>query len=352
VRQISGARAETERRPAQLFDPGPGALCPGCEWLEWCGGAFTEHACRPRWGIGDGGEYALHPRLPWTPRFLDAVNGPDYSTVQAQAVTVSELPRFLPQLRARADNGGRLDEPVYAVRAWEVLRERGVRAADELRSLTGLRPDQQLILLLFDRDALLEQLWQDGVRIIPALARAGYDVIVAPSYSAWTPRPRPEFMYSAKRSLEVFGLLQAHGANVIPRLVWVIPHDVIRAARWVLANPAVTWIALDLTTYRDERDFEQQVEGLARFDALTGRRLRYLINGPGTVERCAELYLAAHERRVHLTSSTFAAPPIEGQLGLLDPLDDELARRCAAKRAILDEAEALAARLRRSADQV
>lgn len=276
------------------------------------------------------------------------MNGPEYETVEARPVLVPQLPSFLPQIRARSDNGGPLTEPVYGVRAFDVLRNRGVRSADDLRAQTGLSTHQQLVVLLFDRDLLLEQLWDDGMRLIPGLASAGYDLIVAPSYSAWTPRPRTEFMYSAKRSLEVFRLLQRFGANVIPRLVWNIEADVLRAAQWVTRNPGVAWIALDLATYRDDTAFAEQVEGLARFDSLTGQRMQYLINGPGTAYRCAQLYAAAHEDRLRITSTTFAAPPEqvpEGQLEFaIEEPPDGIGRRCAAKRRILAEAAATVAR--------
>jgi hypothetical protein len=251
-----------------------------------------------------------------------------------------------------------LNERIYAVRAKEVVGKRPhVLSAGELRDTIGLTPQQQLILLLFDSDPVLERLWNEAVQLLPEIATAQYDAVVAPSYSIWLPRPRTEFLYNVKRSLIVFQALQQLNVSTVPRVAWVIEHDVRRWAQWA-SNPAIDVVALDLMSFRAVGDWRQQIDGLAMFDRLTNRRLRYLINGPTTVERCADVYSTVAPGRVSITNATLAAPfrdTDEPGQQLAMALDGsygggrEIAARCASQRARLSTARRLVRTRRRSA---
>jgi hypothetical protein len=252
---------------------------------------------------------------------------------------------------------GYLNEGIYAVRAQVVIGARpSVLAAPTLRETIGLRPDQKLVLLLFDTDEVLERLWREGSRLFPQIAAAGYDLVVCPSYSAWLPRPRPDHLYSAKRSLVAFAVLQRLGVPALPRVVWVIEHDVRRAATWVQGNPVVEAIALDLQTYaKNPREFAEQLEGLKLFDRLTGRHLRYLINGPTAERPVADVFAVVPDRRVCITNATSAAPfdepgtghPAQLTLQGRDRCGATFSPRCADRRKIVRVA-AKSARIRRS----
>lgn len=344
-----------EEKPLRLFDPGHGVLCAGCPWFEPCGAAESEEACRPHWGAAEfGGEHVLHPALPWTHEYLKSVQGPDFATVRAKPIELPTLPDYLPQIRVRSSLRGHLDESFYAVRAKEVIgRRQHVLPAATLRMTVGLAPKQKLALLLFDQDEILERLWNEGARLVPEIAEAAYDLVVSPSYSAWSPRPRPEFLYNAKRSLIVFRALQVTGACAVPRVTWAIEHDVRRFARWLSANPAIEIVALDWSTYRVPEDWRRQLQGLALLDGLTRRQLVYLINGPSTVERCVEIYSTVPERRVRITNSTLAAPvngaPRQLQLTSRDRTGPSFKGRCASQREMLRRATQVARAQRRVA---
>lgn len=343
-----------QEEPLRLFERGPGALCGGCPWFGPCGAAETDDACQPQWGIPElGGEHVLHPSLPWTREYLEAVHGPDFAGVCAETVELPQLPNYLPQIRRRSSLRGFLDETIYGVRAKEVIgRRRNVLPAATLRASVGLAPEQKLALLLFDQDEILERLWNEGAKLIPQIAEAAYDLVVSPSYSTWAPRPRTEFLYNAKRSLIVFQALQMKGVSAVPRVTWAIEHDVRRFARWLRANPAAELVALDLSTYRSPQDWCRQLDGLALLDRLTRRHLVYLINGPSTVERCAEIYCTVPERRVRFTNSTIAAPAAKGeprQLQLVgrDRTGPTFRGRCVAQREMIRAATRLARSERR-----
>lgn len=142
--------------------------------------------------------------------------------------------------------------PPYGDGARDVVIGRRARVlpAADLKTRVGLRPTQKLVLLLFGQDYVLERLWNEGAVLLPQVATAGYDLVVAPSYSTWTPRPRTEHLYNLKRSLIVYRALQRLGVSAAPRLAWVTKQDIRRYAAWVLVNPAVELVGLDWMTYR------------------------------------------------------------------------------------------------------
>jgi hypothetical protein len=261
-----------------------------------------------KWGTRKlGGRQVLHPSFSITHEYLAAVDGPEFDRVVARPLAVPELPLYVAQVRMRRALRGELHQPVYAITAGQVVgrRSRPLSAA-AVRRCVGLAENQRLILLLFGKDAFLEHLWNNAKTFLPELASAGFDLIAAPSYSAWEPRPRPEHMYAMKRSLLVFEQLQKLGANAIPRLTWTVPHDARRMAEWIERNPCVTHVSLDLTTYRGQAGFDEQRELLSTFDRLTGSRLAYLVNGPSTLDRILDLYATVSVDRVHIITNSRA----------------------------------------------
>jgi hypothetical protein len=339
----------------RLFDPGLGPLCPPCPFLEICGAERSEDACRNEWGTPEtGGEHVLHPLRSDSLAYFETVGGPEFDGVFARPIQGPRLPTYLPQLRVRRGLRGWLPDDVYAIRAKEVIGTRKhPLAASSLRSELGLADWQQLVLLLFDDDRYLERLWNEAGSLLPELAEAQYDWVVAPSFSCWRPRSRFEQMFNLKRSLRIFEALQKLEVPAIPRIGWGVEADVERSATWLNANRCVETVALDLSTYRASEDWQSQVDGLRLLDRRTHRHLHYLVNGTSVVSRCAELYSIVPARRLCITNSTLAPPPepsVSGQLQLVDSKDKEgrkFAASCARNRRVLKEAAVDATRRRR-----
>lgn len=303
----------------RLFDIGPGVFCPTCDYAPFCGAAETEDACAPRWGDREyGGLHVVHPSHPDRDGYMAAVRGPDFMNVRARRVVVPRLPAYLPQVRLRRGLRGALPEAIYGIRGWEVIgRRRKLLTADQIRAELGLASKQKLVLILFDDDELLERLWEGADVLLADLVEARFDLVVSPSYSIYQPRPRLEHLYNLKRAFEVFARCQQLLIPAIPRGAWFNEFDVRRLADWLNANRVVRWLAVDLQTVRQSDEWAEVVRGFRSLDELTGERVRYLINGPTTVERIVDLYSAAARRRIALTSSTLASPPpVEGQLSL------------------------------------
>ncbi len=315
----------TERE--QLHLPWPeGPLCGDCPLKVNCGAARTERACHPDPGLpGRGGLNALHRLHPELADHLVEIDGPAYETVVAEPVRAPELPLVTSRIRPRRALRGQVHNgSYYAVGPDEAIAgRRFVLPADELREIVDLWGNQGLMLSLFGADELQEEIWLRREQIVTEIAAADYDLVLPPSFSAWSRRPPPDFMVAAKRSLEFFRLLQSVDVRTVPRLAWLTPHDARRAARWCQANPAVEMITMDLAIKQDS-EWREQLQLLAFFDGLTDHRLIYLIHGPEAESRVNSLFKILGDR-LRLTGSRAIARPPEFGRGFAEFAADELA---------------------------
>ena len=92
-----------------------------------------------------------------------------------------------------------------------------------------------------------------------------------------------------------------------PRLAFLSEHDVRRAAAWCDSQEALDLITLDLAI-KDHGEWPRQVELLRLFDALTGKRLTYLIHGPAAPGRVLAIF-AVLGSRVRLTGTRAISRP-------------------------------------------
>jgi Domain of unknown function (DUF4417) len=274
----------------------------------------------------------------------------EFDDVVARPTPRLELPPYTAQIRYRTSLRGHLEEPVYFIRATEVIKSEGVTSAAEIRRALGLRRNQQLIVLLFDKDELIESMWTRGATLVRELVDAGYDAVVSPSFSTYTPRPRTDFLINAKRSLIYFEALQIAGAYAIPRVAWIISHDARRMALWARGNPSVETVAIDLSTYRSPADWRKEVEGLEIFDSMTEERISYLVNGPSTQERCEQLFEITGLDRVRITNATTQVQvPAKRLRSTEDQTGPTFKARLAVQRGVVDTAARKFRRSRRRA---
>jgi hypothetical protein len=265
--------------------------------------------CQPRFGDpGYGGPNVLHPARPDLGDYLDEVGGGDLGDVEVHARELPVLPVLTPRVRARRALRGQLDRDFYAVGPDQVVvGRRSVLAADDLREMLDLSPDQRLALTLFGADPTMEILWAGRRRIVAQIAEAGYDLVAPPSFSARINHPPAEFLYNLKRSLVYFSMLQWASVPALPRLAWLCEADVDRVATWCVAQAHLRMVALDMAV-KQEEEWVRQVALLRRFDLVTGGRLRFLIHGPAVGHRLEELF-GILGNRVHLTGSGAIARP-------------------------------------------
>lgn len=278
-------------------------VCPSCPLLARCPAVMTDHACV---GLEEvtGGPAVSHPDKPGSLEELTALGGPGYEDIVPLPVPRLRARLYIPQPRAERAFCGYLPEDLYILRARDVLRRGGILTAAAMRDRLGLEPRVRLVLILFDKDEILERIWGQGMRLVEQFAHAGYEAIAAPSFSTYTPRPHTEFMINVKRSLLYFRLLQATGAQAIPRLAWIVSGNARDLGSWAKAHPEVETFALDLSTYRGEKDWLSQLQGLEIFDAITGGHASYLINGPTVEPRYQQLFEIVEPGRLAITNAT------------------------------------------------
>lgn len=292
-----------ERGHDRLFPLGLGPHCEGCPVLSECGAQETEHACPEDWASpGWGGEHVLHPSRLDVLDYVEAYRGLRLKAYKAKAVRVPELPGYLPQCRWKSDLVGRLEGPMYALRPKAILRKDGIKTAEEVRHHFQLQSTQQLVLILFDHDPYLERF--SNRQAVSELASAGYDLIVSASFSVWSPRPRLHQLLNMVRSLALCVALQERGVPAVPRVDWIIEHDVKNWSEWLNENRCVQLVAIDAQTSKQARSWAQVVGGLNLLDRETGGRLHYLINGPTVEPRWAEIYSATSPDRVTFTDAS------------------------------------------------
>lgn len=124
---------------------------------------MTDHACPEDFSANmPGGPAVSHPRKPGTLDELRELGGPGFEDIVALPTPTISLPSYTPQPRHRRSLQGFLAEDVYILRATDVVKKKRVIGAEEMRQSLGLRADQRLVLLLFDRDELLEEMWERG----------------------------------------------------------------------------------------------------------------------------------------------------------------------------------------------
>jgi len=325
-----------------LFTRELGPLCQGCRFFTPCGAARSEVACLEHWGTDvEGGQEILLPGFETTNQMIESVGGAQFD-VLASPTSFIPLPSFLPLIRPITALSGRLKEPIYGVSAETVIGARKTPlAADQIRDKLQLSESQQLVLLLFGKDKYIERVWNEAADLFPHLAKSGYDLVIPPSFSNYLDRPRPEFLYAAKRALVIFQALQELGLSVIPRIAWNIEYDAFRFADWANQQQAVQTVALDWTGSKQKDLWDRETECLSTFDLATGRRLRYLINGPSTLSRLQTLFQIVDPKRLTLTGSVLAKPPDKQQSALTSGLPKKAAiffSECKKRRALIARA--------------
>jgi hypothetical protein len=292
------------------MDVGAGPYCAGCVLRGPCGQADTPRACQPIFGDPRyGGLNVLHFAHDYLDHYFAEVRGPEFGDVRvAPRVAPLDFPLTMPRLYPLSSLQGLLSGRFYAVGADKALFERKeILRADDLREIVDIWGNQGLALMLYGKDPHMEELWRRRHSVVPEIAAAEYDFVSPPSFSARINHPPPEYLFNVKRSLIFFELLQEHGVPTAPRLAFLSEHDVRRAAAWCDEQEALDLITMDLAI-KVHGEWQRQLELLRLFDALTGKRLTYLIHGPAAPGRVLAIF-AVLGSRVRLTGTRAISRP-------------------------------------------
>lgn len=299
--------------PVQLsLNVGSGPYCEACPLCSPCGQADSPRACRPTFGDPRyGGLNVLHPARHDIGRYFAEVRGPEFDDVRVKpGGRLPDFPLTMPRLYPLSSLRGLLDGPFYAIGANKAIFERKVMLrADDLREVVDIWGNQGLALMLYGEDPHMEELWRRRHHLVPEIAAAEYDFVSPPSFSARINHPPLEYLFNVKRSLIFFELLQEHGVPSAPRLAFLSEHDVRRAAAWCNRQEALDLITMDLAIKVDG-EWQRQLELLRLFDALTGKRLAFLIHGPAAPARVLAIF-AVLGSRARLTGTRAISRPCQ-----------------------------------------
>jgi hypothetical protein len=147
------------------------------------------------------------------------------------------LPRFIAQVDGTAACA-ELVRPMVAV-AFGILRRRagsesrsGLTLAERIKVGLGTKVG----LLLFAKDAVLEDLWRRRDRWVPTIAAWQPEFVVAPDFSVWDGDPALGGQYNIVRSLRFYEALQRAGVPAIPHLFWGNQHQLDEWSAWLRDN--------------------------------------------------------------------------------------------------------------------
>lgn len=264
---------------ASLFN---NVSCPFAPFLE----EGDTHCFEPRSSLGYEVVSEDHPDFDVR---LAEVGNIGFDSVVAQESVLPDFPLFIPEVGG--GNGKLLvdDIPEYAATTLaRAIKSNGSNVTNDIHKVANLPLSTTVLVLGYAEDVLLEQIWNNRYSLVPKLARLNC-IFTVPDYSVFLNQPHPERLINMKRSLIVFDMLQKKGARVVPHMHWFGPKDLKRWANWINQNVAVTMIALDLQMLTVQRMWDEAVAQLHEFIQLLDRTIHFIVTGPSTPERIAQI---------------------------------------------------------------
>lgn len=276
--------------------------CPTCPGYEYCGESGTSHACPVEYGpAGTEAHKILHPSRPDLGVRLADCMGLDFNVVSRPG-DLPELPRYIPCVSPRGFIRGALSFPAVAVPLKEVVspRAQSTQRGWNLRHRLGITPETKLILIGFGKDQLLESIWARRYSTTREIGTMHLDLVTAFGFSVYEDDTRLEHMYSMKRSLVTYQLLQSHDVPAVPHICWFNRIDLDRWCEWLDNNPSVSMVAIDLQSCDRSCDWDFALTGLEYLRANAPSALSYLFYGVAHPIRIAALVELIP--RLHLSS--------------------------------------------------
>ena len=246
-------------------------------------------------------------------------------------VALPVLPRFIPQVDGHdlAGFDAGLRWPAYGIGLRRVLSPETLRIYPRFDGVTahetlGLGEGQLAVLIGYADDPLVEALWTDRRRLIPAIAAQRWDMVLAPNFSLFGNQPRAEHLLNFRRNLLVAAELAAQGIPAVPNLYWFRLEDLDRYLTWCqqTSPPAV---ASNLQTLRSDADWEFGLAGLTYLAQNLAAGVKVFITGASRRDRIATL-VELFGARLHLVSQNALQYARHGALMTADGRVDNPAR--------------------------
>ena len=268
--------------------------CATCPLSYRCDEGATEFGCHneftpPQEGQV-GGRDVMHPLRPDLTERLWECGGLDIRIrTRAGQQPLPTLPSYIPRVQVQADFEAP-QCPAVAVPLDRVGTSGRMRPAAEIKAALRLPAEAVVIVSSFQKDSVLERVWEHRGALVESFATAGYDLVTVPNFSLWNGDPPLEHRYNIARSLRMFEMLVEAGVPTIPHVSWyLLRRDLDEWVRELQRWPGLRAFSLDLQTLKAEEDWARAVRELRRlFDGI-GQDWDVLVNGVAQRGRIREV---------------------------------------------------------------
>lgn len=248
-----------------------------------------DHHCNDL-GMGPVGYSVIAEDSPDIDRWLAEVRGVDIQDVSAKDIPIPALPDYIPTItKGSAKLFTKFSPSIVAVKLGDVVSMEELRVADSLVGRFGIPPGTQVLLQGYGKDRLLENIWPKRHEVFSKLASLGFCAVTGLNYSVWRSQPHAERLINIKRAHLTYQELQHLGVPAVPHMYWCGQINLEAWLRWLDNNPAVKVMAIDMQTMRSDDDWERALAELRYFVSRLGRPIHFLITGPYTPLRVAQI---------------------------------------------------------------
>lgn len=197
-------------------------------------------------------------------KFIEDVDGLDFSSVKAKGSLPLTLPLFIPSILSNGFKN-KINLPLVALPVSEIFRsqprkEKGFikipksKLKEDIKKSFGLFPDNKIILLSYGSDKLIEEIWLNGEKdFFPKLKNLDIEMATAFNFSLFFGECRLGQRINLKKSLKTFEMYQKYNIPSIPHIYWLNKFDLDEWITWLSANPNVKMIAINLQTFKKDQ---------------------------------------------------------------------------------------------------
>jgi hypothetical protein len=223
---------------------------------------------------------------------MEVGNWPPLSTGYLHPPSLTNLPRYLPQLHHTSGFSGEFNLPIVALKASRVvsrfMREprKGSKPAPqspaELREIFQLPSTAQIILISVAKDTPLERYWEwRTVKEIPQrLSQLGISAVTIPNFSYFPEAPPWHTLWNFQRMMRVAEEFSAVGLGVIPHVSAITAAHRQDWARLFREQPHLTMVVREFQTgARTRKGGNAVFDDLRQLREDIGRDLHPIIVG-------------------------------------------------------------------------
>ncbi len=291
------------------------AGCGSCALLSRCGGLTDPNGQHLLWGCFTGcvtppktasasdrnrtlplpgecrGPDSCDFTCPMRPDFvrrMREIGGFDPPTAALRAMSVPELPEYVPLIKHRSSRILPVDEDVVAVSLFDVVRMTNgrygavVTDGPSLRSRFGLKSSARVLLVGVSEDKPIERYWRYARRDRTAATFSGLDLlgITVPNYSFFLDAPRSHLLWNWGRMTRVAEDLSAAGVEIVPHLNGLVEETVSLWTKFLVRHDGIRYVAKEFQTgLRSRERGERAIAHLAHIQDAIGRELHPIAVG-------------------------------------------------------------------------